>query len=277
MQASLCLIQRPLSALTKMTDNHKQPETESSEQPLLSHLIELRSRLLKAVFFVLLVFAGLATYSNQIYNLIAKPLIAHLPETSTMVATGVASPFLTPFKLTLVAAIFISMPVVLYQLWAFVAPGLYKHEKLLALPLLIFSIVLFYTGVAFAYYVVFPLVFAFLSAAAPQGVAVIPDISAYLDFVLTIFFAFGIAFQVPIATIVVVYTGIVTRRELSKMRSYVIVAAFVIGMFLTPPDVISQTLLAIPIWLLFELGLLLSWFFKSRKARTIQEELDETT
>jgi len=260
-----------------MTDNHKQPETESSEQPLLSHLIELRSRLLKAVFFVLLVFAGLATYSNQIYNLIAKPLIAHLPETSTMVATGVASPFLTPFKLTLVAAIFISMPVVLYQLWAFVAPGLYKHEKLLALPLLIFSIVLFYTGVAFAYYVVFPLVFAFLSAAAPQGVAVIPDISAYLDFVLTIFFAFGIAFQVPIATIVVVYTGIVTRRELSKMRSYVIVAAFVIGMFLTPPDVISQTLLAIPIWLLFELGLLLSWFFKSRKARTIQEELDETT
>lgn len=254
---------------------NKTESTQSSdEQPLLSHLIELRSRLLKAIAFVLLVFVALANYSNQIYNLIAKPLIAHLPEASTMVATGVASPFLTPFKLTLVAAIFISMPVVLYQLWAFVAPGLYKHEKLFALPLLIFSILLFYTGVAFAYYLVFPLVFAFLSAAAPAGVAVIPDISAYLDFVLTIFFAFGIAFQVPIATILVVSTGIISRRELSKMRSYVIVAAFVIGMFLTPPDVISQTLLAIPIWLLFEIGLLLSWFFTSHKPDTIEQQVD---
>ena len=239
-----------------MTNKHTPESPNSDEQPLLSHLIELRSRLLKAIVFILLVFCGLASYSNEIYNLISRPIIAHLPETSTMVATGVASPFLTPFKLTLVAAIFVSMPVVLYQLWAFVAPGLYKHEKLLALPLLVFSILLFYAGVAFAYYVVFPLVFAFLSAAAPDGVAVIPDISAYLDFVLTIFFAFGIAFQVPIATILVVSTGMISRKELSKMRSYVIVAAFVIGMFLTPPDVISQTLLAIPIWMLFELGLL---------------------
>jgi sec-independent protein translocase protein TatC len=251
--------------------------SDADEQPLLSHLLELRSRLLKAVFFVLLVFGGLASYSNQIYNLIAKPLIAHLPEASTMVATGVTSPFLTPFKLTLVTAIFVSMPVVLYQLWAFVAPGLYKHEKFLALPLLVFSIVLFYSGIAFAYYVVFPLVFAFLSAAAPEGVAVIPDISAYLDFVLTIFFAFGLAFQVPIATILVVSTGIISRKELSKMRSYVIVAAFVIGMFLTPPDVISQTLLAIPIWLLFEIGLLLSWFFTSRKTVEADQQSDQTT
>ncbi len=256
--------------------NKKSTESESvtDEQPLLSHLIELRSRLLKAIIFVLLVFGGLASYSNQIYNLVAKPLIAQLPATSSMVATGVTSPFLTPFKLTLVAAIFISMPVVLYQLWAFVAPGLYKHEKLLALPLVIFSILLFYAGVAFAYYVVFPLVFAFLSAAAPEGVAVIPDITAYLDFVLTIFFAFGIAFQVPIATILVVATGLISRKDLSKMRSYVIVAAFVIGMFLTPPDVISQTLLAIPIWLLFELGLLFSWLFTSRKRISVEPEID---
>jgi sec-independent protein translocase protein TatC len=257
---------------------NKQPDDSSpatDELPLLSHLIELRSRLLKAVVFILLVFGGLASYSNQIYNLIAKPLIAHLPEASTMVATGVTSPFLTPFKLTMVAAIFVSMPVVLYQLWAFVAPGLYKHEKFLALPLLVFSIVLFYAGIAFAYYVVFPLVFAFLSAAAPAGVAVIPDISAYLDFVLTIFFAFGLAFQVPIATILVVSTGIISRRELAKMRSYVIVAAFVIGMFLTPPDVISQTLLAIPIWLLFEIGLLFSWFFTSRKVVDVDPQPDQ--
>lgn len=256
--------------------NKKSTESESvtDEQPLLSHLIELRSRLLKAIIFVLLVFGGLASYSNQIYNLVAKPLIAQLPAASSMVATGVTSPFLTPFKLTLVAAIFISMPVVLYQLWAFVAPGLYKHEKLLALPLVIFSILLFYAGVAFAYYVVFPLVFAFLSAAAPEGVAVIPDITAYLDFVLTIFFAFGIAFQVPIATILVVATGLISRKDLSKMRSYVIVAAFVIGMFLTPPDVISQTLLAIPIWLLFELGLLFSWLFTSRKRISVEPEID---
>ena len=255
-----------------MANKHSDESPPSADdQSLLSHLIELRSRILKAIFFVLLVFGGLAAYANQIYILISKPLIAHLPETSTMVATGVTSPFLTPFKLTLVAAIFVSMPVVLYQLWAFVAPGLYKHEKLLALPLLIFSIVLFYTGVAFAYYVVFPLVFSFLSAAAPEGVVVIPDISAYLDFVLTIFFAFGLAFQVPIATILVVSTGVISRQELSKMRSYVIVGAFVIGMFLTPPDVISQTLLAVPIWLLFELGLLLSWMFSARKNITADQ------
>ncbi|HFD12385.1 MAG TPA: twin-arginine translocase subunit TatC [Crenotrichaceae bacterium] len=260
-----------------MANKHSSRSHTDDEQSLLSHLIELRSRLLKAVVFVLLVFGGLASYSNQIYNLISKPLVAHLPETSTMVATGVTSPFLTPFKLTLVAAIFISMPVVLYQLWAFVAPGLYKHEKRMALPLLVFSIFLFYAGVAFAYYVVFPLVFTFLSAAAPNGVAVIPDISAYLDFVLTIFFAFGIAFQVPIATIVVISTGMISRRELSKMRSYVIVAAFVIGMFLTPPDVISQTLLAIPIWLLFEIGLLFSWFFTSQKKVTTDHELNDNT
>ncbi|MCH9698313.1 MAG: twin-arginine translocase subunit TatC [Gammaproteobacteria bacterium] len=247
----------------------------SDEQPLLSHLIELRSRLLKATLFVFVVFGALAAYSNEIYNLIATPIIAHLPESSTMVATGVASPFLTPFKLTFIAAIFLSMPIILYQIWAFIAPGLYKHEKRLALPLLIFSILLFYGGVAFAFYVVFPLVFAFLSTAAPDGVAVIPDISAYLDFVLTIFFAFGLAFQVPIATIVVVAAGLVSRSDLAKMRSYVIVAAFVIGMLLTPPDVISQTLLAIPIWLLFELGLLLSWFFTKRQERLPEQEFEQ--
>ena len=238
--------------------NSHSSESAGSEQPLIGHLIELRNRLLRIVISILILFIGLSFYANQIYSLIAEPLIRFLPETTSMIAIDVASPFLTPFKLALICAIFISMPIILYQFWAFVAPGLYRHERRLILPLLIFSSVLFYSGVAFAYFVVFPLVFEFLTMAAPAGVEVMTDISKYLDFVLTLFFAFGVAFEVPIVTIVLVWTGICSPQSLSEKRPYVIVAAFVIGMFLTPPDAISQTLLAIPIWLLFEIGLLLS-------------------
>ncbi len=232
-----------------------------AEQPFIAHLIELRSRLVKTVLMVLLVFFGLAVYANELYAYLAGPLLQHMPKNSTMVAIDVASPFLTPFKLALVTAIFISIPMILYQFWAFVAPGLYKHERRLILPLLFASIFLFYAGVAFAYYFVFPLVFGFLTAAAPQGVAVMTDISKYLDFVLTLFFAFGAAFQVPVVTIVMVWTGIITPDSLAEKRGYIVVGAFVIAMFLTPPDAISQTMLAVPMWLLFEIGLFFSRFW----------------
>lgn len=241
-----------------------------AEQSFISHLIELRDRLLRIILCVLLIFLGLTTYANQIYSFIAGPLLKHMPEHSTMIAIDVASPFLTPFKLALIAAIFISIPVILYQFWAFVAPGLYKHERRLIFPLLIASTLLFYLGVAFAYYVVFPLVFGFLTAAAPAGVAVMTDITKYLDFALTMFFAFGVCFEVPIFTIVMVWTGLVTPSQLAEQRPYVIVGAFIIGMLLTPPDAISQTLLAIPMWLLFEVGLLFSRLFV-RKADDASE------
>lgn len=241
-----------------MTQNNPK---QSAEQPFISHLIELRDRLLRVVLCVLVVFLGLAAYANDIYSILAGPLMKHMPENSTMIAIEVGSPFFTPFKLALVAAVFISVPVILYQFWAFVAPGLYKRERRMILPLLIASTFLFYLGVAFAYFVVFPLVFGFLTAAAPEGVAVMTDISKYLDFVLTMFFAFGICFEVPIFTIVLVWVGLVTPADLADKRPYVIVAAFIIGMVLTPPDPISQTLLAIPMWMLFEVGLLCSRLF----------------
>lgn len=239
---------------------NKQTE-ELEEQPFITHLIELRSRLLRLVVFVLVIFLGMAPFANEIYSYMAEPLLVHLPENSSMIAIEVASPFFIPFKLTLVAAVFLSIPVILYQFWAFVAPGLFQHERRLVLPLLIASTLLFYAGAAFAFYVVFPLVFGFLTAAAPEGVAVMTDISKYLEFVLTLLFAFGATFEVPILTIVLVWTGITTPEKLSEMRPYVVVAAFIIGMFLTPPDAISQTMLAIPVWLLFECGLLFSRLF----------------
>lgn len=256
-----------------MNANHHAPEDE--EQPFISHLIELRNRLLRVVLTVLVVFFGLAPFANEIYSYLAGPLLQHLPENSSMIAIDVASPFLTPFKLALVAAIFISVPVILYQFWAFVAPGLYRHERRLILPLLIASTLLFYAGAAFAYFVVFPLVFGFLTTTAPEGVAVMTDISKYLDFILTLFFAFGMSFEVPIFTIIIVWTGITTPQSLAEKRPYVIVAAFIIGMFLTPPDVISQTLLALPIWMLFELGLLFSRLFvRERPDENLHDHLD---
>lgn len=232
-----------------------------AEQPFISHLIELRDRLMRMLVAILVMFLVLFPFANDIYTYVAAPLMAQLPDGTSMIATQVASPFLTPFKLALVAAVFLSMPYLLYQLWSFVAPGLYQHEKRLAFPLLVSSILLFYLGMAFAYYVVFPLVFAFFTATAPEGVAVMTDISAYLDFVLTLFFAFGIAFEIPIATILLVAAGITTPDNLARKRPYVIVGVFVMGMLLTPPDVISQTLLALPMWLLFEAGILFSRYF----------------
>lgn len=244
------------------------PSPVDSEQPFLTHLIELRDRLLRAVLVVLVLFLGLAYYANPIYSYLAGPLLKHMPAGSQMIAIEVASPFLTPFKLTLMVAVFASIPYILYQVWAFVAPGLYQHERRLMLPLLVASTVLFYTGMAFAYYVVFPLIFGFMTAATPEGVTVMTDISKYLDFVLTIFFAFGVSFEVPIITILLVWAGIISREGMGEKRPYVIVGAFTIGMVLTPPDVVSQTLLAVPIWLLFELGLLFSRFFSTRSEET---------
>lgn len=233
-------------------------EKEDKQESLISHLVELRNRLIKTLVGVVIVLLCLVPFANQLYSFLAKPLLKHLPESSAMVAIDVASPFLTPFKLVLLLAVVLTIPWILYQLWAFIAPGLYKHEKRLVMPLLVSSSVLFYLGMVFAYFVVFPLVFGFFTKTAPEGVAVMTDISRYLDFVTKMFLAFGAAFEVPVITFVLVMTGVTSVAALSAARSYVIVAAFVIGMLLTPPDVISQILLAIPVWLLFELGLLLS-------------------
>ncbi len=206
------------------------------EQPFLSHLIELRDRLLRVVLAVIVVFLCLFPFANKLYHFVAAPLLRQAG--GNMIAIDVASPFLTPFKLSLVMAIFVAVPYILYQLWAFVAPALYKTEKRLVFPLLVSSTVLFYMGMTFAYYVVFPLVFGFLTTTAPEGVEVMTDISRYLDFVLKMFFAFGVAFEVPVATIIIIWTGMTTAEALAAKRPYIIVAAFVIGMLLTPPDVI---------------------------------------
>jgi sec-independent protein translocase protein TatC len=237
-----------------------------TEQPFLSHLVELRDRLLKVVMGVLVIFLLLFPFANEIYSYLSGPLTVHLPEGSTMIAIEVASPFLAPFKLTMVLAIFLSMPWILFQGWGFIAPALYSHEKRLVFPLLVASSILFYLGMAFAYYVVFPLAFGFLTATAPEGVAIMTDISRYLDFILTLFFAFGLSFEIPIATIVLIWTDTVSREGLVEKRPYVIVGAFIFGMILTPPDIISQTLLAVPVWLLFEMGLLCSILFVKKEA-----------
>ena len=231
-----------------------------SEGTLLSHLIELRSRLIKIAAAVIFLFAALLPFAQRIFEIVSKPLVDVLPG-QQMIATAVASPLLTPFKLTFFVALFIAMPVILYQVWAFVAPGLYKKEKRFAFPLLFSSIVLFYAGVAFAYFVVFPLIFGFFTAITPDGVEMMTDISSYLDFITAIVLAFGIAFEVPIATVLLVWTGLTTPEKLGKARPYVFLLAFVVGMLLTPPDVISQTLLAVPVYLLYEAGIIMSRMF----------------
>lgn len=232
------------------------PDPASPQQTLVDHLVELRSRLIKCLLAVVVVFAGLYPFANEIYTLVAQPLLEKLPEHSTMIATEVTSPFMAPFKLTMVLALFLAMPLILYQVWAFVAPGLYKHEKRLVLPLLVASMFLFAAGVLFVYYVMFPVIFDFFMSVAPQGVTVMTDVSQYLDFVLALFIAAGLMFQVPIATILLVRTGMTTVESLREKRPYFIVGAFVVGMLLTPPDVFSQSMLAIPMCLLFEVGLL---------------------
>ena len=241
------------------TDQNGAGEEEKlAEGTLLSHLVELRSRLMRAMVAIIILFAVLVPFSQRIFEFVSRPLRDALPPDSKMIVTGIATPFLTPFKTTLFVALFLSMPVVLYQAWAFVAPGLYRREKRFAIPLVISSIVLFYAGVAFAYVVVFRLVFTFFVGVTPEGVQNAPDIDQYLSFVLRLFFAFGLAFEVPIATFMLVWSRLVSLKSLSKARPYVFLGAFVVGMLMTPPDVFSQTLLAIPIYILYESGLLLS-------------------
>ena len=239
-------------------------DEELAEGTLLSHLIELRSRLLVIATAVVIAFVVLLPFSRDIFTLVSEPLREVLPG-NAMIATAVASPLLTPFKLTFFAALFLVMPIVLFQVWNFIAPGLYKNEKRFAIPLLATSIVLFYLGIAFAYFVVFPLIFGFFTSIAPEGVEVQTDITQFLDFITTIVFAFGIAFEVPVATVLIVWAGLTDIEKLGKARPYVFLMAFIAGMFLTPPDVISQSLLAVPVYLLYELGIIMSRIFIKNK------------
>ena len=247
---------------------------DSSDQPLplVAHLTELRDRLLRAMLAILVAFICLFPFANEIYAFVSLPLRSLLPEGATMIATEVASPFLTPFKLTLVAAVFLAIPYVLYQIWSFIAPGMYRHEKRLAIPLLASSVLLFYAGAAFAYYVVFPLIFGFFTSVGPEDIAIMTDINSYLNFVLKLFFAFGIAFEIPIAAVIMIWAGITTPEDLIKKRPYIIVGCFIFGMLLTPPDVISQALLAIPMWILFEVGVFFGRFVQRRDQAAQVEE-----
>jgi sec-independent protein translocase protein TatC len=259
-------------------DNTTEPATgqDEQEQSLMDHLIELRDRLLRMVLAILIVFIILFSFSSDIFTFVAKPLLALMPEGTSMIATGVTSPFLVPFKLVLLLSVLITIPYLLHQIWSFVAPGLYSHEKRMAGPLLISSVILFYCGITFAYFVIFPILFRFFIGIAPDGVAVMTDIGQYLDFIIAIFLAFGMAFEVPVATFLLVAAGITTPAKLADKRPYIIIAAFFFGMILTPPDVISQSLLAVPIWLLFELGLLMSRLFLKDKAEAEENVIMQT-
>lgn len=244
-------------------------------QPLITHLIELRKRLMNCIIAVLAIFVVLVYFANDIYQLVSAPLLKQMPQGATMIATDVASPFFTPVKLTFMVSLILSAPVILYQVWAFVAPALYKHERRLVVPLLVSSSLLFYIGMAFAYFVVFPLAFGFLTHTAPVGVQVSTDIASYLDFVMALFMAFGVSFEVPVAIVLLCWMGVTTPDDLRRKRPYVLVGAFVVGMLLTPPDVFSQTLLAIPMYCLFEVGVFFSRFYVGKR-RFRQEESDES-
>lgn len=262
--------------MTNKPDGNHTPDSSTAQpdMPLIEHLLELRNRLLKMVLAVVICFAAIYPFANELYLLISQPLRELLPVGQTMIATDITSPFFAPLKLALVLAVFAAIPVILYQIWSFVAPGLYAHEKRLAFPLLFTSVILFYLGAAFAYFVVFPLVFGFFTAIGPEGIVELPDITSYLNFVLKMFFAFGVAFEIPIATILLVLTGATTPADLAAKRPYIVVACFVIGMLLTPPDIVSQTLLAVPMWLLFEMGIL---FSKLAVRKTDDTETGEAT
>jgi sec-independent protein translocase protein TatC len=243
-----------------------------------SHLLELRDRLLRALGAVLVVFIIAAPFANNLYEILAAPLMSALPEGNSMISTQPHGPFFVPFKFAFAFAVAVAMPYLLYQLWSFVAPGLYTHEKRLAVPILVSSSVLFYLGILFAYFAVFPLIFAFFTSSAPEGVAVMTDINMYLSFTLKLFFAFGLAFEVPVATVLLVKVGATTPESLSTKRPYIIVGAFAVGMLMTPPDIFSQTLLAIPVWILFELGLYFSRMVKRKddqENNSSEVELDE--
>jgi len=250
-------------------------DTVEQEMPLMSHLLELRNRILRMVIAVFSIFFSLFYWATDLYYLLAKPLLSVIPNSSSMIATDVLANFFTPFKLTLVLSIFIAIPYILSQIWGFIAPGLYKHEKKLAIPLMASSTLLFYFGLAFAYFVVFPLAFGFLATIELEGVQTMPDISSYLDTVLKLFFAFGITFEIPVAIILLVRMGITSQESLREKRPYVIVGVFIIGMLLTPPDIISQTLLAIPMWAIYEVGIYFSGFVQKKPEE--EEEKEETT
>ncbi len=240
-----------------MSEQSSSPDPAQSES-FISHLVELRDRLLRSVIAVLIVFIPAAIFSGKLFTVLAAPMLSALSTDGTMISTEVAGPFLVPLKFAFALSIAVAIPYLLYQLWSFIAPGLYENEKRLAFPLLLSSTLLFYCGIAFAYFVVFPIMFSFFPSVAPMGIEVTPDINHYLGFVLKLFFAFGIAFEVPIATILLIKAGITTREKLVKKRQYVVLGAFVVGMLLTPPDIFSQSMLALPMWLLFELGLIMS-------------------
>jgi len=256
------------------------PENSQQSKPLepqknvtlFDHLLELRTRLLRAVLGVILVFCCLVYFAQDIYQYLAQPLLQTMPAGSQMIATDVASPFFAPFKLTIVLSIFLAMPHILYQMWSFIAPGLYRKEKKLIAPLMLGSTLLFYSGIAFAYFIVFPVVFAFFTSVAPEGVVIATDISSYLDFVLKLFFAFGAAFEIPIAIILMCWTGVTSPNSLRQKRAYVVVGAFVIGMLLTPPDIISQSMLAIPMLLLFEVGIIIASLYH-KEDEDLEEEV----
>jgi sec-independent protein translocase protein TatC len=251
-------------------DNHELEEEQLAEGTLMSHLLELRSRLMKAVFAVVIVLIGLTPFSQRVFEYVSEPLRSVVPR-GELIVTKVASPFLTPFKTTFFVALFIAMPYLLFQVWQFVAPGLYRREKKFALPLIVSSILLFYIGIAFAYFIVFRVMFAFFVKVAPTGVAITPDIDAYLDFVLEMFLAFGLVFEVPIATLMLVASGLVSLPALKKARPYMLLVAFVVGLLLAP-DVFSQTLLAVPMYLLYESGLLLARFMLPEKTGVVEKE-----
>lgn len=261
----------------KTGSNNTEHENDSSEQPqmpLVEHLLELRNRLLKMVLAVIICFSVIYPFANELYLWLSEPIRSLLPVGQTMIATDITSPFFAPLKLALFLSVFAAIPVILYQLWSFVAPGLYAHEKRLAFPLLFTSVLLFYLGAAFAYFVVFPLVFNFFTAIGPEGIVELPDISSYLNFVLKMFFAFGVAFEIPIAAILLILSGVTTPADLAAKRPYVVVGCFIIGMMLTPPDIISQTLLAVPMWILFELGIL---FGRLAKREVAEPDADESS
>jgi len=240
-----------------MTDTEQQEQDiDSTEQPLISHLVELRDRLLRCLLVILVLFLGIFPWANDLYIIVSQPLIDVLPEGSSMIATSVTSPFMIPFKTSIYAALFLGVPFILHQAWAFISPGLYRNEIRVTLPILVSSVLLFYAGIAFAYFIMFNFVFDFFVSSAPETVSVMTDISQYLDFVLSLFFVFGLVFEVPIATLLLIFSGVVTTQKLAEKRPYIIIGCFVVGMFLTPQDPLSQSFVAIPMWLLFEVGLI---------------------
>ncbi len=237
----------------------------NKEMTFVQHLVELRNVLLHSVIVILVIFMSIFPFANEVYSFIAAPIINVLPQDTNIIAIGIISPFLTPLKMSLIISVYVAMPYLLYKIWSFIAPALYKHEKQMILPLVISTTILFYAGLLFSFYIVFPVIFGFLSSIGPNIVDFTPDIQYYLDFVLKVSFAFGVAFEVPIATILLIIFRITTVEKLKNNRPYIIIGAFILGMLLTPPDIISQTLIAIPIWLLFEAGLIFSPLFKQNK------------